>query len=159
MVAFAIPFGDGSESSISYKLQHRLHKPVAFFILPLFALANTSLTIPDSWMSGLTDPNSLGIFFGLLIGKPVGIFLFSFVATATGVCVLPTDFRWKEMIGIGFLGGIGFTMSIFITLLAFDAPQLIDSSKIAILVSSFTAGILGFFWLNIVLKKDKNIEA
>ena len=157
MLAFAIPFGKGEENSISYKLQHWLHKPVSFFILPVFALANTALVIDGNWMNGLTSFNSLGIAGGLVVGKPLGIFLFSAIATLAGICSLPNDVRWKDLIGAGFLGGIGFTMSIFITLLAFDDSQTIDSSKIAILVSSFAAGILGFIWLKIVLKKPAGI--
>jgi NhaA family Na+:H+ antiporter len=155
LVAFAIPFGDGSEKSTSYILQRWLHKPVAFFILPLFALANTCITIPDDWRIGLTHPNSIGIFAGLIIGKPLGIFLFSFIAVSIGVCTLPYDVKWKQIIGLGFLGGIGFTMSIFITLLAFDNAEFITQSKIAILLASLVAGVFGFLWLSITLAKSK----
>ncbi len=153
MLAFAIPFQNGTEGTISYRLQHWLHKPVSFFILPVFALANTCLIIQGDWMSGLARLNSIGIFAGLVIGKPLGIFLFSALGVLTRICVLPNDFRWKELMGVGFLGGIGFTMSIFITLLAFDDVLIIDTSKIAILLSSLLAGTIGFIWLKIVLKK------
>jgi len=154
LLAFAIPFGDGGEKSPSFILQHWLHKPVAFFILPLFALSNTCISIDSSWQTGLTEANSIGIFAGLLVGKTLGIFLFSFITVSLGLCALPEDLRWKQVIGVGLLGGIGFTMSIFITLLAFDNPELIIQSKIAILIASFVAGTLGYLWLRTTLKKQ-----
>lgn len=152
LLAFAIPFGDGGERSPSYILQHFLHKPVAFFILPLFAIANTCIALGDSWQMGLGQANSMGIIVGLVIGKPLGIFLFSFIGVGLGLCVLPTDLKWKNIIGAGFLGGIGFTMSIFITLLAFDNSDIINNSKIAILIASLIAGSIGFIWLKLSLK-------
>ena len=152
LLAFAIPFGNGSEKSPSYILQHFLHKPVAFFILPLFAIANTCIAIGDSWQSGLVQTSSLGIIVGLIIGKPLGIWLFSFIGVGLGLCALPTDLKWNNIIGAGFLGGIGFTMSIFITLLAFDNIEIINNSKIAILIASFIAGTIGFIFLKLTLK-------
>jgi Na+:H+ antiporter, NhaA family len=157
MLAFAIPFGKGDERSISYRLQQRLHMPVSFFILPVFALANTALVINSDWASGLSTSNSMGILSGLVVGKPLGIFLFSFVAVSAGISSLPADLRWKDLIAAGFLGGIGFTMSIFITLLAFGDAAIIDDSKIAILVSSLVAGTVGFFLLKLFLKKDASL--
>jgi NhaA family Na+:H+ antiporter len=153
LLAFAIPFGNGGEKTPSYILQHLLHKPVAFIILPLFAIANTCIAIGDSWQSGLGQTNSLGIIVGLVIGKPLGIWLFSFIGVGLGLCALPTDLKWKNIIGAGFLGGIGFTMSIFITLLAFDDADIITNSKIAILIASFIAGVIGFIFLKMTLKK------
>jgi NhaA family Na+:H+ antiporter len=153
LLAFAIPFGNGSEKSPSYILQHFLHKPVAFFILPIFALANTCISARDNWQSSLGDSNSLGIFTGLVIGKPLGIWLFAFLGVGLGLCVLPTDLKWKHIIGAGFLAGIGFTMSIFITLLAFNNTDLINNSKIAVLIASLIAGTIGFIWLKCILKK------
>lgn len=155
LLAFAIPFGNGEENSTSYKLQHWLHKPVAFFILPLFALANTCFTIDSGWQAGLLQSNSIGIFAGLVAGKPLGIFLFSFLAVTLGLSTLPQDLRWKHILGIGLLGGIGFTMSIFITLLAFDSAEHITESKIAILISSLAAGVLGYIWLRRSLKPER----
>jgi NhaA family Na+:H+ antiporter len=152
LLAFAIPFGNGSEDSPSYKLQHFLHKPVAFIILPIFALANTGIPVGNDWFSQLGQPNSTGILTGLVIGKMVGIFLFAFLAVRMGICSLPGDLTWAKVAGAGFLGGIGFTMSIFITLLAFDDAQMINSSKLAVLVSSLIAGCIGFIWLKTVLK-------
>jgi Na+:H+ antiporter, NhaA family len=153
LLAFAIPFGDGSERSPSYKLQHFLHKPVAFFILPLFALANTCIVISSNWYDGLTQTNSLGIITGLVIGKPLGICLFVFIATTLGISVLGNELKWKHIIGASMLAGIGFTMSIFITLLAFSSTEQIDQSKIAILIASLVAGVFGFFWLKLTSKK------
>ena len=154
LLAFAIPFGNGGEQSPSYILQHVLHKPVAFLILPLFALANTGISIGEGWQSSLDEANSLGIMAGLVIGKPLGIWLFSFISVGLGLCVLPTDLKWKNIIGAGFLGGIGFTMSIFITLLAFDEPESIIQSKIAILIASFVAGTIGYLWLRMTLPEQ-----
>ncbi|HTF17716.1 MAG TPA: Na+/H+ antiporter NhaA [Chryseolinea sp.] len=147
LLAFAIPFQNGDEKSTSYVLQKFLHQPVAYIILPLFALANTSVMLPDGWIHRLTEPNSLGIFVGLVIGKPLGISLFSYVSTALKLTRLPEGINWRHIIGAGMLGGIGFTMSIFITLLAFDDPQVIDQSKIVIAFSSTIAGVAGYLYL------------
>lgn len=147
LLAFAIPFGDGKKSSPSYILQHFLHKPVAFLILPLFALANTALILEANWHVNLDTPGSLGIIAGLTLGKPLGILAFSFIAVKSGLCRLPEKAGWSHITGAGLLGGIGFTMSIFITLLAFDSPELINSSKIAILIASLLSAVAGFLWL------------
>ena len=153
ILAFVIPFGNGGEKSPSYILQHFLHKPVAFIILPLFALANTCLTLGAGWDTNLATSNSLGIIAGLVLGKPIGVVLFSLTAVWLGLGILPAELKWKNIIGAGLLGGIGFTMSIFITLLAFSDLALINSSKIAILIASFIAGIAGFITLKLSLPK------
>lgn len=153
LLAFALPFGKGENESLSYRLEHWLHKPVSFIILPLFALANTAIIFGPGWNTGLAAPGSIGIFAGLIIGKPLGVFLFSFLAVTFGICSLPEDLKWKQVLGIGFLAGIGFTMSIFITLLAYDNSGLITESKISILFASLISGVLGFFWLKAILKK------
>lgn len=152
LLAFAVPFGDGSEKSPSYVLQHFLDKPVAFLILPLFALANTGISIDNNLIYGLGQNYSLGIMAGLVIGKPLGILLFSLLGVSLGLCSLPSDLKWANIIGVGFLGGIGFTMSIFITLLAFDIPEMINTSKIAIFIGSFIAGTIGLLLLKLTLK-------
>jgi len=151
ILAFVIPFGDGGKNSVSYKIQHFLHKPVAFFILPLFAIANTAITISSDWHEGLNHPNTLGIILGLVIGKPLGIILFSSIGVTAGLCALPKSLRWAHILGAGMLGGIGFTMSIFITILAFKDPETIVFSKIAILIASFLSGIFGFIYLKYIL--------
>ena len=153
MLAFAIPFAakDDDERSPSHRLEHFLHKPVAFLILPVFALANTGLVVGPDWMQDLASGNSVGIAAGLVAGKPLGITLFCFVAVAIGMCRLPPDLRWSHMIGAGILGGIGFTMSIFIANLAFaGSPETVNASKMAILLASVTAGAAGFLWLRLL---------
>lgn len=150
LLAFAIPYTAKSddEESPSHRLEHFLHKPVAFLILPLFALANTVIVIGEDWLGELAGENSLGIIFGLVVGKPLGITLFCLMAVAIGICRLPHDLRWRHIIGAGILGGIGFTMSIFITNLAFAGnEELINGSKMAILLASLIAGTCGFIWL------------
>lgn len=154
LLAFAIPFGKGDSKSPSYIVQHFLHKPVAYFILPLFAIANTCLVINGNWYAGIEQPSSLGIILGLVIGKPLGIWLFSFLGVGFGFCILPSDLKWKNILGAGMLGGIGFTMSIFITLLAFDNSETINNSKIAIIIASTIAGLVGFIYLKYTLKPN-----
>lgn len=154
LLAFAIPFGNGDEKSTSYILQHILHKPVAFIILPIFALANTAIIISGDITQTLAENYSIGIALGLIVGKPLGIFALTFAAVSFGLCKLPADLTWKNILAVGLLGGIGFTMSIFITLLAFDNETIINNSKLVILLSSLTAGLLGFFALKLTLKKE-----
>lgn len=152
LLAFAIPFGNGDEKSTSYILQHYLHKPVAFIILPIFALANTAIFLNGDIGNTLTQNYSLGIALGLIVGKPLGIFGLTFIAVKCGICKLPEELNWKAIMGVSFLGGIGFTMSIFITLLAFDNELVINNAKFVILISSLVAGIMGFAFLKVVLK-------
>lgn len=156
LTAFAIPFGNGDEKSPSYHLQHVLHKPVAFFILPLFALANTAIAIPATWKEDLGSSNSLGIMLGLVVGKPAGIFLFALLSVAVRVASIPFGLRKVHLLWTGLLGGIGFTMSIFITHLAFKDEGLVVGSKIAIIIGSLLAGLLGFVLLKMSLKKTAN---
>jgi len=153
LLAFAIPFGNGEEKSGSYILQHFLHKPVAFIILPIFALANTAIVLHSNIGEVLTQHYSIGIAAGLIIGKPLGIFAITYLAVAFGLCKLPADLNWKSIFAVGFLGGIGFTMSIFITLLAFDNDTIINNAKLVILLASLIAGVVGFFSLKFTLKK------
>ncbi len=158
LLAFAIPFTHKreDEGSPSYRLEHFLHKPVAFIILPIFALVNTGIVIGGDWAAELTTSNSLGIIIGLVAGKPFGITLIAFVAVTIGICRLPLDLNWKHIFGAGLLGGIGFTMSIFITNLAFVGgepvfvTETVNASKMAILVASLTAGTAGFLWLKLL---------
>ncbi len=153
LLAFAIPFGTGDKKSTSYILQHFLHKPVAFIILPIFALANTAIVFSADIGDTLLQNYSLGIALGLIVGKPLGIFLFTFLAVTVGLCKLPEDLNWKSIAGVGFLGGIGFTMSMFITLLAFDDATIINNAKFVILISSLIAGLLGWASLKLTLKQ------
>lgn len=155
LLAFAIPFGDGSKQSTSYLLQHFLHKPVAFVILPIFALTNTAIVLNFNMREILTQNYNLGIALGLIVGKPIGIFTLSLLAVKSGFCKLPNDLNWKSILGLGFLGGIGFTMSIFVTLLAFDNSAIINNAKFMILLSSLIAGIIGFLSLKTTLKMKR----
>jgi NhaA family Na+:H+ antiporter len=153
MLAFAIPFSPRrpTAESPSHRLERRLHKPVAYLILPLFALANTGVTIDAQSVAELSHANSLGIALGLVIGKPLGVILMCGLAVMSGVCSLPPDVRWSHMVGAGLLGGIGFTMSIFITNLAFaDHEVMVASSKLTVLIASSVAGLLGLAWLRLV---------
>jgi Na+:H+ antiporter, NhaA family len=153
LLAFAIPFGTGDPKSPSYILQNFLHAPVAYFILPVFALANTCILIDAGAIDGLGGVVSLGIMAGLFLGKPIGIFLFTYLATVLRVSSLPGDLNWSHIFGAGILAAIGFTMSIFITLLAFDGQTLIDVSKLSVMAASLCAGIVGFVWLKVTLPK------
>lgn len=159
LLAFAIPFGSGSKKSTSIVLQQFLHKPVAFIILPIFALANTAIILSADMGAVLTQHYSIGIALGLLVGKPLGIFALSFLAVKLGICKLPPDLNWKSVFAVGFLGGIGFTMSIFVTLLAFEDVTIINNAKFVILLSSLIAGVIGFVSLKLTLKRKlKNIK-
>jgi Na+:H+ antiporter, NhaA family len=161
LLAFAIPFSRKAEdeASPSHRLEHLLHKPVAFVILPLFALANTGVVFDPQWQQQLASNNSLGIIAGLVIGKPVGIVLLCYLAVLTGLCRLPVDLGWRHIIGVGLLAGIGFTMSIFITNLAFAGqPEVINAAKMAILMASVTAGLLGMTWLTVMTPNRRNVN-
>lgn len=158
LLAFVIPFGNGSEKSPSFILQNFLHKPVAFIILPLFAMANTCLVITPNWYQVLLETNSLGIILGLLAGKPIGITLFSYLSVKLKISSVPEGLNFKKILGAGFLGGIGFTMSIFITLLAFSDTSIIEQSKIAIMLASMIAGAIGFMILKVAGRVNKRIS-
>ena len=147
LLAFTIPFDRNNDNSPSNRLEHAINKPVAYFILPLFALANTCILIPTDWLSGLCSSNSLGIVCGLVLGKPIGIVLFSFISVTLGFCALPLGIILRQFVGVAMLAGIGFTMSIFITLLAFSDTEIIIQSKIAILIASLISVIGSIFLL------------
>jgi NhaA family Na+:H+ antiporter len=158
LLAFAIPFaahrGTGSPS---HRLEHALHKPVAFLVLPAFALANTAVVLAGDALGMLLTRNSLGIAAGLAIGKPLGITLASLAAVRAGLCRLPGDLGWRHVLGAGILGGIGFTMSIFITNLAFpEDASLIMSSKLAIFAASLAAGVVGWWFLGRIGRADRD---
>lgn len=147
LLAFAIPFCDSDEDCPSNRLLHLLHKPVAFVIMPVFALANTGIVLEAGWLGSLATANSVGIFSGLLLGKTLGIAIFTFLAVKIGISTLPEDLTWSHVLGAGLLGGIGFTMSIFITLLAFHDPSIVQGAKISVLLSSVVAGTAGYLLL------------
>ena len=129
------------------RLEHILHPWVAFVIIPVFALANAGVSLGDVGLGGLTSPVTMGIFLGLVIGKPLGIVLFSWLGVRFGFASLPRDLGWVQILGASLLGGVGFTMSIFITGLAFADESLIAQSKLAILIASLIAGGVGYLLL------------
>lgn len=155
LLAFAIPENQvGRKYSLSKQFEHYLHKPVTYLVLPLFAMANTGVVIDSDWYSHLVGVGSVGVMAGLIVGKPLGISLFSYLAVKLGVSNLPSNVRWGSIVGVGMLGGIGFTMSIFITLLAFDSPADEINAKLSILVGSLVSGIIGFMWLKTLFRKS-----
>lgn len=149
LLAFAIPFPRQGEKNPSYKLQHALHYPVAFIILPLFALANTAISFPGDLLAAFTSNNSIGIILGLVVGKFIGILLASYTAVKTKLASISPELSWWHIAGAACLGGIGFTMSIFIANLAFSSNEIITASKMSILFASAVAASIGL----IVLKK------
>ena len=154
LLAFAIPFGKGGDQSLSARLQHFLHPVVAYFIVPVFALANTGIVLSSEIVHTLGSLNSLGILMGLTLGKPIGILLFSALAVQLKTASLPTGVAWKHILAAGMLAGIGFTMSIFITILAFPDPLTIVSSKVAILVASLLSAFIGLFTFGFIGSKS-----
>jgi NhaA family Na+:H+ antiporter len=152
LLAFAFPFAKGDKTSPSIKLQHALHLPVAFIILPLFTLANTAIPIKTEFISGLSGSHSLGIALGLIIGKPLGILSAFYLITKLKIVALPLGIKKIDLLALGCIAGIGFTMSIFITQLAFTDETLVQSSKLIILISS---AIVGFIGLSLILFKKR----
>lgn len=129
------------------KLEHALTVPVTFLILPVFAFSNTNIQIEDGMIEGLVSPLGAGIFLGLILGKPIGIFLMTSLALRLGLGKLPHQASWMQIVGVSLLAGIGFTMSIFIALLSFSDHTLISGAKFSILVASLISGILGYILL------------
>ena len=161
VIGFAIPLkGNKGERSPLKHLEHALHPYVAFAILPIFAFANAGISLEGISISNLTSMLPLGIAMSLLVGKPLGIFLFSWGAVKTGVAKLPEGVNFINIFAVSVLCGIGFTMSIFISSLAFG-PTNADFDTLArlgILMGSTTAAILGYFLLSISLPKTKQQE-
>lgn len=148
LTALTLPTNETDEHSPLERLEHFLSTPVNFIIMPVFALANTNITFESGMVEGLFGNLGLGILIGLFIGKPVGIFLMSYVAVKTRISELPAQVYWRHVAGLGVLGGIGFTMSIFIALLSFEEAMLQTEAKFAVLTASVCAGILGYFLLS-----------
>jgi len=136
-------------------LEHYLHPVQVWLILPLFALANAGVPLGGNLTEVLTSPLALGIIAGLVVGKPLGVFLMSWLVVRTGMGRLPAGVTWAQVVGAGCLAGIGFTMSLFVSDLAFDDPALITAAKIGILAASLISGIIGFVILSKALPKGE----
>lgn len=154
LVAMTIPSKMFKGSSPLLSLEHKIANPVNFLIMPLFALVNTNIVIESGMVGELFTPLGLGIICGLVIGKPLGITLISWIAVKVGLSDMPDQARWNQIVGVGMLAGIGFTMSIFIALLSFAGHQhILAEAKFSILVASALSGILGSTLLVIASKK------
>jgi len=136
------------------KFEHQLHPWVAFFIMPVFALANSGMIIDGTFFSAFTNSVTLGVTFGLVAGKFLGVILFSLLIVKSGLASLPQNTNWKHMSGAALFAGIGFTMSLFIAGLAFTDPALIDLAKYGILTASAIAGISGILVFKYLIKKN-----
>ncbi|TDQ77847.1 Na+/H+ antiporter NhaA [Sphingobacterium yanglingense] len=147
LVAMTIPTNDTDVESPLERLEHALTKPVNFIIIPLFAFANTNITLESEMVAGLTSSLGLGISLGLLLGKPVGILLTSYLCTKLKLSSLPEGSTWRHILGVGLLAGIGFTMSIFIAILSFGDPLHVSEAKLSILITSLLAGVIGYLAL------------
>jgi Na+:H+ antiporter, NhaA family len=133
------------------RLERALHPWVSYAVVPIFALANAGVDIDSGVLhQAFNSRISLGVALALLVGKPLGIIAFTWLAVRAGMCELPNGSRWGHVLGIGLLGGIGFTVSLLITDLAFDDPLLIDEAKLGILAASIAAGGLGYAVLRVV---------
>jgi NhaA family Na+:H+ antiporter len=153
LLAFAIPFQNGAKNTSSYRLEKAIQTPVTLLIIPLFALANTAIVVNQEIVGHLAGAESLGIIFGLVIGKPLGIYLFSFWSTQLKITEIPGTINRKMILGAGMLGGIGFTMAMFVTNLAFNQKELIELGKISILIASAIAASAGYLMLSLRKKK------
>jgi Na+:H+ antiporter, NhaA family len=156
ILAFAIPFDKDKRISPLHGLEEVLYTPVNFLILPLFALSNTGIILESNFIKSLSSPDSIGILLGLIIGKPLGILSFVFLSIKLKIAKLPSEIKLVHLLGVGFLCGIGYTMSIFISTLAYTNQGFIDSSKITVLVASCISAIIGLSILS--LSKTKLIK-
>ena len=153
LTAMTLPTTVDDKESPLEKLEHIIAKPVNFIIIPLFAFVNTAIVLHTEMIDGLTSTMGLGIIVGLIVGKSVGILTTCWICVKSGISFLPENATWKHMFGVGLLGGIGFTMSIFVAMLSFSDPLHIEEAKLAILVASCLAGILGYVYLSVLGKK------
>ena len=159
LTALTLPTTDDDTESSLEKLEHALTKPVNFIIMPIFAIANTNITFEDGMVEGLASTLGLGVVLGLFIGKPVGIFIMSWLSVKAKVAELPAETTWIHVLGLGLLGGIGFTMSIFIALLSFSNPQYQTEAKFAVLTASILSGVCGFLLLKLYNKRLQQKKA
>ena len=155
LIALCVPMRDSRGNSPVRELEHDLHGPVAFAILPMFAFANAGLSFSGMSLGDFAHPVTVGIVSGLLLGKPIGILLFVGLAVATGVARLPGDVSWSQVLGIAFACGIGFTMSLFIAGLAFEhgSGDYFSSDRLGIVVGSVLSAVAAFGVLQLSLPK------
>lgn len=154
LLALTIPTNTTNMESPLEKLEHLLNGPVNYLIMPMFALANTNITFQKEMLNGLISPLGLGIIAGLFAGKTIGVALFSWIAVKLKLGSLPSASGWRHIIGLGMLAGIGFTMSIFISLLSFSNEMDITEAKFAVLCASVISGLVGF----VFLKQQRKIK-
>jgi NhaA family Na+:H+ antiporter len=155
LIAFCVPMRDAQGASPLTRLEHDLHGPVAFAILPIFAFANAGLSLGGMALADLTHPVTLGVILGLLVGKPLGIMLFVGLALGLRLVALPPRVNWGQLLGVAFVCGIGFTMSLFIAGLAFEhgSGDYFAGDRLGILIGSILAAIAGFLMLHLSLPK------
>jgi NhaA family Na+:H+ antiporter len=161
LTAFFLPTTHDDKESPLEILEHLLAKPVNFMIMPIFALANTNIRFESEMMEGVFDGLSMGIILGLCLGKPLGITLMSYLAVKLKISDLPKDTSWAQIVGLGLLAGIGFTMSIFIALLSFSSVEFQTQAKFSILMASVISGFLGYITLRLLSdkKKEKKLKS
>jgi NhaA family Na+:H+ antiporter len=148
LFAFAMPV-----NSLAI-IEKAIHKWVNFFILPVFALANTAILLPSHVVASLSTPVGMGIFFGLVVGKPLGIYLACRIMVGLNIASLPSNVQWKQVFGMGTLAGIGFTMSIFTTMLAFSDSSVRDIAKISILTAVVGSVLVSYFYFRTIYNKS-----
>lgn len=153
IIAFCIPMRAKDGSSPSESLEHSLHPWSTFFILPVFAFANAGVYMGNMSLDMLISPVPVGIALGLILGKPIGVMLFSFIAVKLKLAQLPDGVGWRQIAPVAVMCGIGFTMSMFIASLAFEHadPMFGDLARLGTLIGSFMAALVGYFWLSKVL--------
>lgn len=158
LTAMTLPTTPDDKESPLEKLEHLLAKPVNFIIIPIFAFVNTAIVLHSDMIGGLTSSMGLGIILGLLVGKSIGILLTCWICVKSKIANLPEGAGWKHMLGVGMLGGIGFTMSIFVAMLSFNDPTHIEEAKLAVLLASIAAGIMGYTYLSLLSKKQGQLK-
>lgn len=154
LTALTLPTTKNNTESPLEKLEHALSRPVNFLIMPIFAIANTNITFEGGMIEGLFSNLGMGILLGLFLGKPIGIFFMSWLSVKLKIAELPAETKWPHVFGLGLLGGIGFTMSIFIALLSFNEPAFQTEAKFAVLIASILSGIIGYSLLSSYNKKQ-----
>ncbi|MDQ6965027.1 MAG: Na+/H+ antiporter NhaA, partial [Mariprofundales bacterium] len=155
-LAFTLPMyvqgGDGERASLVKEVEQGLHFWVAFLILPLFAFVNAGINVTNIDIEQMAGPVPLGIMLGLFLGKQLGVFGFSWVAIKLKIAVLPERSSWWQLYGVSLLTGVGFTMSLFITSLAFEQDDLFQyTDKLAIIIGSLLSGTIGYTTLRLTL--------